>query len=168
MQLWRPKPSRLQGPAVMSLGCPLPQQHLEVSRAPVCAPAAPGLPKSTSRPRCSKLSKAKSGRIPPELPQVARIGSTCASSREEEFLQTLFWRGWDVAAQGQQEPNPARGDGEALGEPDSTRRVNSQPWEQKMRFQLLVDLLVCPQLALRTQKKMFHSEALSIFKEQKH
>lgn len=37
-----------------------------------------------------------------------------------------------------------------------------------MRFQLLVDLLVCPQLALRTQKKMFHSKALSIFKEQKH
>lgn len=51
---------------------------------------------------------------------------------------------------------------------DSTRRVNSQPREQKMRFQLLVDLLVCPQLALRTQKKMFHSKALSIFKEQKH
>lgn len=50
----------------------------------------------------------------------------------------------------------------------STRRVNLQPQEQKMRFQLLVDLLVCPQLALRTQKKMFHSKALSIFKEQKH
>lgn len=54
---------------------------------------------------------------------------------------------------------------ESLG---STRRVNSQPRKQKMRFQLLVDLLVCPQLALRTQKKMFHSKALSIFKEQKH
>ena len=50
----------------------------------------------------------------------------------------------------------------------STRRVNLQPREQKMRFQLLVDLLVCPQLALRTQKRMFHSKALSIFKEQKH
>lgn len=54
---------------------------------------------------------------------------------------------------------------ESLG---GTRRVNLQPWEQKMRFQLWVDLLVCPQLALRTQKKMFHSKALSIFKEQKH
>lgn len=54
---------------------------------------------------------------------------------------------------------------ESLG---GTKRVNSQPREQKMRFQLLVDLLVCPQLALRTQKKMFHSKALSIFKEQKH
>lgn len=61
-----------------------------------------------------------------------------------------------------------QGDGKHQESLGGTRRVNSQPWEQKMRFQLLVDLLVCPQLALRTQKKMFHSKALSIFKEQKH
>lgn len=64
--------------------------------------------------------------------------------------------------------SPAQGDGKHQESLGGTRRVNSQPWEQKMRFQLLVDLLVCPQLALRTQKKMFHSKALSIFKEQKH
>jgi len=37
-----------------------------------------------------------------------------------------------------------------------------------MRFQLLVDLLLCPQSALRSWKEMFHSKALSVFKEQRH
>lgn len=90
------------------------------------------------------------------------------------------WRCWIVAAP-HYGANPAGGRaatatwrglkdgrGEASGGLSSTRRVNWQPREQKMRFQLLADLLVCPQLALRTQKKMFHSKALSIFKEQKH